>query len=100
MVDLQNKINCVLAFGINQCAAGESIDLSIELDTRAPQKDISLRWSMPKGATDWNDSKSITWSQNRLDILRSHLSHGFRLKPYRFYTTNDAIWVHCYLCTN
>lgn len=88
-----------MTFGVKKCARDECFDIYIDLDTEREQKDISIRWGIPKSSTDWDDKKSMEFSKDRLSDLESYLDHEFGIKNGHTLIDDDMIWVYCYIFT-
>jgi len=96
---LQRKFNLFLDFVVDKCCYGESITISIKWDTDTPEKDLSVLWSMPKGAVDWSQPHCEEFCQTRRRHLQFILPEEFQFKLYRLYIEADYILAHCYLTT-
>ena len=97
--DLEKKINCLLSFCVGDRFEDESLDISIELHTETRQKNISVRWCIPKLFTDWDEKRCVEYSKDRLYDLRSSFSDGFAVEPYRTIIVGDNIWLYCHIIT-
>jgi hypothetical protein len=99
MSDLQRKFNLLLDFAVNQCCHGEIMTISIEWDTDTPEKDLSVLWSMPKGAVDWSSTQCKEFCQSRQRQLQFFLPEEFCFQLYRLYFDANQILAHYYLST-
>jgi len=85
--DLEYKVNLLLAFAVEHCTLGDSLEIDVDWDSPEPKKPITVYWTLRHEA-----GKSLdTCFEERWPILEKYLQPQFRLRFGHFCFQSNTV---------